>query len=129
MVSPPNDHLSRREREIMDLIYARGEATASDVREDMTSPPSYSAVRGLLRILVEKDLLKHRREGVRNVYEPVRGRRKAGKHAMRRALDTFYAGDLRQAMVALLDVADGDLNAREVTELKRLIERARKEGR
>ena len=124
-----DEHLSRREREVMDLIWAQGEATAKEVLAGMKEAPSYSAVRGLLRILVDKGLLKHRREGVRNVYAPTARRRHASQRAMKRTLNTFFAGDVSQAMVALLDLAGDDLSQDEVEEMKRLIARARSEGR
>ena len=125
----PNDPLSRREREILDLVYARGEATAAEVQADMADPPSYSAVRGLIRVLVEKGHLRTRKEGVRNVYRPTRSKRVAGKRALARAVDTFYGGDALDAVAALLDVTRNGLDAAERERLLALVENARKEGR
>lgn len=124
-----DEKLSRREREVMDLIWADGEATAKGVLAGMRDAPSYSAVRGLLRVLVEKGFLKHRRDGVRNVYSPTARRKQAGRRAMKRTLNTFFSGDVSQAMVALLDVASSDLSKKEITDLKRMIARSRSEGR
>ncbi len=121
--------LSRRERQIMDIIYARGQATAREVREDLPDPPSYSAVRALVRILEEKGHLKHRREGVRNVYLPTKAHSQAGRSALRNALHTFYSGDVRQAFSALLDVSDAELSRGDIERIQKLIDRARKEGR
>ena len=121
--------LSRREREILDIVYARASATAGEIREAMREPPGYSAVRGLVRVLEQKGHLEHRREGVRNVYEPTRPHRTAGRRAMKRALETFFHGDVRQAMRALIDVSDAPLADAEVKRLEALIEEARDDGR
>ena len=121
--------LSRRERQIMDVIYARGEASVAEVRDGIADPPSYSAVRALLRILEEKGHLKHRSVGNRYIYAPTRSRRTASRSAVRRLLQTFFDGSTAQAVAALLEVAPGGLSDVEVERLRRLIERARKEGR
>lgn len=121
--------LSRREREILDIAYRRGGVTAGDVQADMTDAPSYSAVRGLLRVLVEKGHLKARKDGVKNVYRPTRSRAVAGRRAMARALSTFYAGDLREAVAALLHVSDSEIDESERERLLRMIDAAREEGR
>lgn len=121
--------LSRRERQILDIVYARGSATAAEIRDGLTDPPSYSAVRGLLRVLVEKGHLKTRRDGVRNVYRPTRTHRTAGRSAMKRALDTFFGGEVGEAMQALLDAADTRLDEEDAARLRALIEKAREEGR
>ncbi len=121
--------LSRRERQIMDIIYARGEATAAQVRADLADAPSYSAVRALIRILEEKGHLRHRREGVRNVYSPTKPHRHAGRSALKNVLETFYKGDVRQAVSALLDVSEASMSRSEINRIQKLIEKARKEGR
>ena len=121
MSEPPETALSRREREILDIVYRLGEASASAIRDEMEAAPSYSAVRGLIRVLCEKGHLRFRREGVRNVYEPTSSRRNAGRSAMRRTLDTFFAGDLRQAVAALIDVSDRDLDEDAIRRLRELI--------
>ena len=128
--SPTNpDPLSRREREILDLVYARGEATAPEIRADMAEPPSYSAVRGSIRVLVEKGHLRMRNDGVRNVYRPTQSRAKAGRKALRRAVETFFQGDVGDAVAALLDASRDRLSPAEHARLLEAIERAREEGR
>src|SRR5581483_10646808 len=111
------EHLSRRERQIMDVVYARGEATAADVFGDLPDPPSKTAVRTLLRILAEKGHLTHRQDGLRYVYRPSRPRERAGRSALRRVLDTFFDGSLEKAVAAHLGDAATDLSPKE---LKRL---------
>ena len=92
MTPSQSEPLSRREREIMDIVYALGDATAAEIQGDMAEPPSYSAVRGLLRVLVEKGHLRAHKDGVRNVYRPIKSRGAAGRSRMKRALETFYGG-------------------------------------
>ena len=122
-------HLSRRERQIMDIIYQRGSASVAGVVESLPDPPSYSAVRALLRILEEKGHLRHRKEGPRYIYVPKRSRSSAARAALQRTLDTFFDGSATQAVAALLDVSDADLSEEDLTELAKLIAKARKEGR
>jgi predicted transcriptional regulator len=121
--------LSRRERQIMDVVYARGEASAAQVHAGLPDPPSYSAVRALLAILVEKGHLRHRSEQGRYIYAPTRPRAQVGRSALRRVLDTFYEGSLEKAVAALLQGADGRLSPAELQRLGKLIQQARKEGR
>lgn len=121
--------LSRREREILDIVYARREATAPEVMEDMATPPSYSAVRGILRVLVEKGHLRVRKGGAKNVYRPTKSRTSAGRKALSRALETFYDGDLGEAVAALLHVSGAGISTEERDRLLGMIDRARKEGR
>ena len=125
----PAETLSRRERQIMDIIYARGEASAAEIRAVLPDPPSYSAVRALLAILVDKGHLKHRAESGRYIYAPTRRRDQAGRSALRRVLDTFFEGSLEKAVAALLQGADADLSEHDLKSLGRLIQQARKEGR
>ena len=122
-------HLSRRERQIMDVIYARGEATAAEVRQELPDPPSYSAVRALLRILEDKGHLRHTQEGNRYVFSPTVPRERARKSALRHVLQTFFEGSPASAMAALLELEDLDLSAEEYERLAARIEQARKEGR
>lgn len=129
MHDSPERPLSRRERQILDLVYARGRATAVEVRAAMEDAPSYSAVRGLLRVLEQKELLVHVREGARNVYEPTRSHRSAGRSALRRALHTYFAGDVTRAMRALIDVGGAPLSEDDARRLEDWIARAREEGR
>lgn len=129
-MTPENErHLSRREREILDIVYAGGSATAAEIQGGLQDPPSYSAVRALVRVLEEKGHLTHRRVGVRNVYEPTQPHGKAGRSAMRRALHTFFSGDVSEAMQALLDVSQAKLSRAKVAELEALVREAKREGR
>lgn len=125
---PKPSTLSRRERQIMDLIYAAGEATAAAVQAAMPDPPSYSAVRTLLRILEDKGHLKHRTERGRYVYIPIRPRTSAGRSALKRVLQTFFDNSAAKAMAALMDVADTRITDGELAELSQLIDRARAKG-
>ena len=122
-------NLSRRERQIMDVIYHRGRASAAEVRAGIPDPPSYSAVRALLAILERKGLVTHTRDGARYVYLPVHQRDRAGRSALRRVLRTFYDGSLGKAVAALLDVSEADLSPEDLAHLSRLIAQARKEGK
>lgn len=128
MSRKPTDELSRRERQIMEIIYARGEASAAQVLEQLPDPPSYSAVRALLAILVEKGHLRHRSEQSRYIYAPTRRRAKAGRSALVRVLETFYEGSLENAVAALLQ-SDSKLTADELKRIGELIAQARQEGR
>jgi predicted transcriptional regulator len=119
---------SRRERQIMDVVYAAGEASVAAVRAALPDPPSYSAVRALMRILEEKGHLRHRSDGPRYVYLPTRPRQRAGRTALRRVLHTFFENSAAKAMVAMMDVAETELTDEEIVELKSLIERSRKKG-
>ena len=110
--------LSRRERQIMDAIFNKGEATAAEVVESMPDAPSYSAVRALLRILEEKGHLKHREEGPRYVYLPTEQRDKASRSALQQVLHTFFEGSLASAVAALVDAKDGKLSAGEIKRLE-----------
>lgn len=121
--------LSRRERQIMDTIYQRGRATVAEVQEGLPSPPSYSAVRALLAILVEKGWLKYESDGTRYVYSPTKPRRRAGTSAIKRVLETFYEGSVEQAMAALLKASESKLSDEQLDRLRMLIDDARKEGR
>jgi predicted transcriptional regulator len=129
MVGPVDEQLSRRERQIMDIIYARGAATAAEVHGDLADPPSRTAVRTLLRILEDKGHLTHRQDGLRFVYQPSRPRGPAGRSALKRVLRTFFDGSLEKAVAAHLADAASELGPDELARLARLIERARKKGR
>lgn len=117
--------LSRRERQIMDIIYARGEATAAEVVQGLPDAPSYSAVRALLRILEEKGVLKHREEGPRYIFTPTVPREKASKSALTRVLNTFFEGSLANAVAALVDAKDGQLPPEELRRLEAIIKQAK----
>ena len=120
--------LSRRERQIMAVIYRLGRATAADVLEQLDDPPSYSAVRAHLRVLEEKGHLRHEQEGPRYVFRPTLPREQVRDTALRHLVQTFFEGSASQAMAALLD-ANPRISKAELERLSRLIEKARKEGR
>ena len=121
--------LSRRERQIMDIIYEMKEATALQVLERLPSPPSYSAVRALLRVLEDKGHLLHRPDGPRYVYLPRLAKDKARKSALAHLKRTFFDGSTADVVAALLDMSEDDLSDEDYARLAALIDRARKEGR
>jgi len=123
----PTDPLSRRERQIMDIIYARGQATAAEVTATLPDPPSYSAVRALLRILEQKGHLRHQQDGPRYVFLPTVSRERARRSALRNLVRTFFDGSSAQAAAALIDQAQ--LSDEEFDRLAAAIEKARKVGR
>src|SRR5438270_13962051 len=125
MAKDGGESLSRREQQIMEVIYARGEASAAEVHADRPDPPSKTAVRTLLRILEEKGHLKHRQEGLKYVYQPSRSRGRAGRSALRRVLRTFFEGSLENAVAAHLGDPAADLSPTELERLAALIRQAR----
>ncbi len=127
MAKPPLDGLSRRERQIMDLLFQRGRATAGEVQTGLPNPPSYSAVRALLRILEDKGHISHVQDGARYVYAPRLDREKARRSALRHLVATFFDGSAEQAMAALIDAHGPRLGDQELDRMAALIERARKE--
>lgn len=126
-MNPVNDPLSRRERQILDILYAKGSATAAEVRDALPDPPSYSAVRALLRILEDKGHARHESQGTKYIYLPLVPRERARNSALTRIVKTFFDGSAAQAAAALVD--SGSLSDEELTRLSALIDRARKEGR
>ncbi|MFL6278451.1 MAG: BlaI/MecI/CopY family transcriptional regulator [Blastocatellia bacterium] len=129
MTKNPHAHLSRRERQIMDVIYSKGRATAAEVLEDIPQPPGYSAVRAMLRLLEEKGYLRHEQDGPRYVFLPTLSRERARQSAMKQLLQTFFDNSAEQAVAALLDMSRARLSDAELDRLSEMIERARKEGR
>ena len=125
-----NDHrdLSRRERQILDILYKHGRATAADVQAALPEPPSYSAVRALLRILEEKGHVRHEQDGPRYMYLPTVARDNAQRSALRHILQTFFNGSAEQAISALLDDTSARLSPAELDRLARMIDTARKSG-
>jgi predicted transcriptional regulator len=121
--------LSRRERQIMDAVYRLGRATVSDVIEQISDPPSYSAVRALMNVLEEKGQLRHEQDGPRYVYLPTVARDRARRSALKSLLRTFFDGSSREAIAALLELPDSNLSGSELEELSELIAKAKKEGR
>ena len=120
--------LSRRERQIMDVIYRRGQATAAEVLEDIPDPPSYSAVRAMLRLLEEKGHVRHEQDGPRYVFLPIVNRDRARKSALTHVVRTFFDGSATEAVAALLNDG-GKLSDAELDRLSAMIEQAREEGR
>ena len=120
--------VSRRERQILDVLFRRREATASEIQGDMPDAPGYSAVRALLRILEEKGHVRHREDGPRYVYLPVVEAEAARRSALRHVLDTFFEGSAAGAMAALLGGDGGTLSAEELGRMEALIAKARKGG-
>ena len=123
-----HESLSRRERQIMNIVYRLGEATAAQILAEMQDPPSYSAIRALLRILVDKEHLQHREDGPRYVYAPTVSQQKARARALAQVVNTFFDGSAMQAASALLGTATPKLSKGELDELSALIEAARKRG-
>ncbi len=121
--------LSRRERQTMEILYARGAATAAEVREALPDPPSYSAVRALLRVLEEKGSITHHEDGPRYVFKPKVAHSLASASVLKQMVKTFFEGSTTRAVAALLDLQADKLSAAELTELERLIEKAKQEGR
>ena len=126
---PESVTLSRRERQIMDILYRLGSATAAEVQEHLPEAPSYSAVRALLRILEDKGHLKHEYDGPRYVYAPIVSRPVAQKSALKQIVRTFFDGSASQAVAALLDMSAKDLSESELERLANLVEQAKREGK
>ena len=121
--------VSRRERQILEIVYALGEATAAQVVKEMPDAPSKTAVRTLMRILEGKGHLTHRQEGMTYVYQPSRARRPAGQSALRQVLRTFFGGSIQEALAAHLADEEAELKPADLEKLASLIRKARKEGR
>jgi predicted transcriptional regulator len=120
--------LSRRERQIMDFVYQNGRATAAEVQANLPDPPSYSAVRAMLRVLEEKGHVRHLQDGPRYVYVPSVARERAKRSALRHVVRTFFDGSPEEVVAALLDDRSAKLSDDELDRLARLIARARQEG-
>ena len=120
--------LTRRERQIMDILYRRGRATASDVMEDLPDGPHYSTVRTQLRVLEEKGHVSHEEQGLRYVYMPAVPRRAARKSALRHLVDTFFDGSAEQVVAAVLGGEGSKLSEEELDRIAELVAKARKEG-
>jgi BlaI family transcriptional regulator, penicillinase repressor len=128
MTQQPHHDLSRRERQIVDILYSQGRATAAEVQTALPDPPSYSAVRAMLRILEDKGHVRHEQDGPRYVYLPTVARDRAKRTALRHVLQTFFDGSAEQAISALLDQSDTRLSSRELDRLAQLIDQARRTG-
>ena len=128
MVSRPHAALSRRERQIMDILYRRGRATAAEVMADLPGTPHSSTVRTQLRVLGEKGHVRHEEEGLRYVYVPAVPRHEARKSALRHLVETFFDGSTEKAVTALLGREASRLSDDELDRIAGLIARARKDG-
>jgi BlaI family transcriptional regulator, penicillinase repressor len=127
MAKSRHAQLSRRERQIMDVLYRHGRATAAEVQAGLPEPPSYSAVRAMLRILEAKGHARHQQDGPRYVYVPTLGRERAKRSALKHLLNTFFEGSAEQVVAALLEVSGDDLSEADLSRLRRLIDQARDE--
>jgi len=121
--------LGRRERQIMEAVYRLGHATVAEVLDQLEDPPSYSAVRAMLRILEDKGHLRHEQDGPRYIYLPVVPREKARGSILRDMVHRLFDGSIEQAVAALLDQRNGRVNEAELERLERMIRGARKQGR
>jgi BlaI family penicillinase repressor len=120
--------MSRRERQIMEILYRRGQASVSEVRAAMNDAPSYSAVRAMLRVLKDKGHVKHQAEGLKYMYRPVVNREKAKRSALKSLVDTFFNDRPDEVVAALLDVSSRRLTAEELDRMAAMINEARREG-
>jgi BlaI family transcriptional regulator, penicillinase repressor len=121
--------LSRRERQVMDILFRQGEATVAEVMADLPDPPTYSAVRSILRILVGKSLVTHREDGPRYVYLPAVSPNRARDEALLHVVRTFFEGSAEQAVTALLRMSDTRLGDAELARLAELVRKERSTGR
>ena len=128
MGEPAEHTLSRRERQIMDVLYQRQRASAADIRESLADPPSYSAVRALLRILEEKGHVRHAEKDLRYVYFPAVSRERVRRAALRHLVETFFDGSAAQAVATLLDPSTAHVSESELERISELISRVRKGG-
>jgi len=129
MTKPTHANLTRRERQIMDILYRRGRATAGEVMQDLTGEPNYSTVRTQLRVLEEKGHVKHEEIGLRYVYAPTVPRSAVRQSALRHLIDTFYDGSTEKVVAALLGVEGSRLSQEELDRIASLVDKARKGGR
>ena len=121
-------NLSRRERQIMDILYQRGRASASEIHQALPEAPSYSAVRAKLRVLEEKGHVRHEEEALRYVYVPTMPRETARRSALRHLVSTFFGDSMQDAVVALLDLSAADLSARDLDWIQAIIDQTKKEA-
>jgi BlaI family penicillinase repressor len=121
--------LGRRERQIMDVVFRLGKASVSDVLQELPDPPSYSAVRGMLRLLEDKGHVRHEQDGLRYVYLPTAGQEQAQTSALQHMVRTFFGGSASAAATTLLELPDAKLSNGDIQRLQRLIKQAKSEGR
>jgi BlaI family transcriptional regulator, penicillinase repressor len=125
----PSAELTRRERQVMNILHRRGAATVTEIMDDLPDPPTYSAVRSILRILSEKSLVRHREDGPRYVYLPAESTERVRETALEHVVDTYFAGSTEQAVTALLRLSDTDMSDAEIKRLRDKIRRAKSGGR
>jgi len=125
----PSEELTRRERQVMNILHRRGASTVTEIMDELPDPPTYSAVRSILRILGEKDLVRHREDGPRYIYEPAESTERVRESALEHVVDTYFAGSTEQAVTALLRLADTDLSDADIKRLRDKIRGARLGGR
>jgi len=128
-IAPPDESLSRRERQIMDVVHRRGKATAAEIHAQLPDPPHAAAVRTLLRILEDKGHLRHEKDGPRHVYFPTTPRTVAQRSAVRHLIGTFFGGSRTAAVAALIEESDRPLTSDERAQLEAVLDRLREEGR
>ena len=128
MPKPDDQQLSRRERQIMDILYELGEASAEDIRSRLPEPPSYSAARAMLAKLERKGQIRHQERGLRYIYRPVVSRQRARSVAVDRLVRVFFGGSLAEAVTGMVDLSGRDLSPEEIEELAERIESLRQEG-
>ena len=121
--------LSRRERQVMDILHRRNGATVAEIMGDLPDPPTYSAVRSVLRILGEKDLIRHKEDGPRYVYYPAESTERARDDVLAHVVRTYFGDSPEQAVTALLRLSDVDIDDTEISRLRNIIRRARQSGR
>lgn len=123
---PPTEDLSRRERQVMEILHRRGESTVTEIMEAMPDPPTYSAVRSILRILGEKKLIEYKEDGPRYVYFPAKPTDQARDDVLAHVVQTYFSGSTEQAVTALLRLSDADVDDADIDRLREKIRRARK---
>jgi predicted transcriptional regulator len=128
-MSEQHETLSRREREVMDILHRRGQATVSEVMEDLVDPPTYSAVRSILRVLEGKGHISHREDGPRYIYVPAVARDRARGAALDHLVNTFFGGSAERAVAALLRRSDLEMSESDLKKLAREVQQAKAEGR
>ena len=121
--------LSRRERQVMDILHRRAEATVAEIMAELPDPPTYSAVRSVLRILGEKDLIRYKEDGPRYIYYPTQDTETARDDVLAHVVRTYFAGSPEQAVTALLRMSDVDMKDGDIERLRETIRRARQSGR
>ena len=126
---PETTALSRRERQVMDILHRRAEATVAEIMDELPEPPTYSAVRSVLRILGEKDLIRYKEDGPRYIYYPAQKTEAARDDVLAHVVRTYFAGSPEQAVTALLRMSDVDMKDAEIERLRETIRRARQSGR